>query len=74
MQICICLYGVFRRDRFNEAHRELPTATRVREVVASLALPDHLLGIILVNGVHAGLDDVLQEGDVLSLLPMVDGG
>jgi sulfur carrier protein ThiS len=74
MQIRLCLYGVFRHNRSAEALRELPAGTRVAAVVESLALPDHLLGIILVNGLHAGLETVLQEGDCLSLLPMVDGG
>lgn len=74
MQIRLCLYGVFRHNRFTETLRELPAGSRVAVVVESLALPDHLLGIILVNGLHAGLETVLQEGDCLSLLPMVDGG
>ncbi len=74
MQIQLCLYGAFRRQRFAEESRQLPPGTRVREVVESLELPDHLLGIILIDGVHAGLDDELQDGQVLSLLPMVDGG
>lgn len=74
MQIRLCLYGVFRRNRSAETLRELPAGTRVAAVVESLELPDHLLGIILVNGLHAGLETVLQEGDSLSLLPMVDGG
>ena len=74
MQIRICLYGVFRQNRFTETLRELPASTPVAVVVESLALPDHLLGIVLVNGVHASLETLLQEGDCLSLLPMVDGG
>lgn len=74
MQIRICLYGVFRQNRFTETLRELPANTPVAVVVESLALPDHLLGIVLVNGVHASLETLLQDGDCLSLLPMVDGG
>lgn len=74
MQIQLCLYGAFRHTRFAEQYRQLPAGTRVREVVDSLQLPDHLLGIILINGLHAGLDDLLADGDILSLLPMVDGG
>lgn len=74
MQIRLCLFGAFRHNRFTETLREMPADTRVADVVASLALPDHLLGIVLINGVHAGLETQLQEGDCLSLLPMVDGG
>lgn len=74
MQIQLRLYGAFRRHRFAEQYCQLPPGTRVRAVVESLQLPDHLLGIILINGLHAGLDDGLEDGDILSLLPMVDGG
>lgn len=74
MQIQLCLYGAFRRHRFAEEVRHLPPGTQVRAVVESLELPDHLLGIILINGIHACLDAVLEDGDTLSLLPMVDGG
>lgn len=74
MQIQLCLYGAFRLHRFDKQFRQLPPGTRVREVVDSLRLPDHLLGIILINGIHSRLEDELREGDVLSLLPIVDGG
>lgn len=74
MLIRLCLFGAFRQNRFTETQRELPADTRVADVVESLALPDHLLGIVLINGVHARLETILQEGDCLSLLPMVDGG
>jgi len=74
MKMTIKLYGVFRIGRFREAARDYPPGTRVRQVMASLAIPDQLLGIVLVNGEHAGLDELLREGDVLSLLPLLDGG
>lgn len=65
---------MFRHNRFTEALRVLPTGTPVAEVVESLALLDPLLGIILANGVHSSLEKQLQEGDCLSLMPMVGGG
>lgn len=74
MQIRLCLFGAFRHNRFAETVRELPADTPVADVVESLSLPDHLLGIVLINGVHASLGTKLQEGDCLSLLPIVDGG
>lgn len=74
MRIELRLYGVFRRNRFAEQARELAPGTLVQAVVQSLQLPDHLLGIVLINGVHGRLEDELRDGDVLSLLPIVDGG
>jgi hypothetical protein len=74
MKLTIQLHGVFRIGRFRETARDYPPGTRVREVVEELAIPDQLLGTVLINGAHAGIDDLLREGDVLSLLPILDGG
>jgi molybdopterin synthase sulfur carrier subunit len=74
MTVTIQLVGVFRSGRFNDTVREYPAATRVREVVDELDIPGPLLGVVLINGIHAGIDDILNEGDTLCLLPFIDGG
>jgi hypothetical protein len=74
MHVIIKLVGIFRMGRFNEAVREYPADTCVREVVDELRIPDPLLGIVLINDIHAGIDDVLNDGDTLCLLPLLDGG
>jgi len=74
MQMTVKLHGVFRIGRFKEMPRHYPPGTRVRQVVDDLAIPEQLLGIVLINGKHAGSNDLLREGDVLSLLPFLDGG
>lgn len=74
MNVTIKLVGTFRIGRFKEAVHEYPSATRVREIVDELRIPTPLLGIILVNDMHAGIEDVLHDGDTVSLLPLLDGG
>lgn len=74
MIVTIQLVGTFRIGRFKEAFREYPSGTRVQEVVDQLRIPGPLLGIVLINGIHAGVDDLLNDGDSLSLLPLIDGG
>lgn len=74
MEVTIALSGAFRIGRFKEAVRDYPPGTRVRDVVEEMQFPDHLLGIVLINGVHAGIDDLLHEGDTLTLLPILGGG
>jgi molybdopterin converting factor small subunit len=74
MGIKIKLYGVFRIDRFKEEVRDYPPGIIVREVVEDLRIPDRLLGIVLINGIHAGVDDFLKDGDSLTLLPLLGGG
>ena len=74
MEVKIKLFGAFRIERFKEEVLEFPPATKVQEVVDMLQIPEHLLGIVLINGVHASVADVLKCGDALSLLPLLGGG
>ena len=74
IKINVKLVGMFRIGRFKEKLLEYPSGTRVFDIVDDLQLPKDVLGIILINGVHAGEQDSLKEGDALSLLPMLDGG
>ena len=74
MQITIRLYGVLRIDRFKEEVCEYPDGTSVQVIVDELEFPDHLFDLVLINGVHARVEDVLKDGDTLSLLPLLDGG
>ena len=74
MNVKIKLVGIFQIGRFKEAVHEYPSATRVREIVEELGIPDPLLGIVLINDIHAGIEDVLHDGDTVCLLPLLDGG
>jgi hypothetical protein len=74
MKITIKLVGVFRVGRFKENVREYPSSTCVREVVEDLGIPNPLLGTVLLNDVHAGVESILHDGDKLCLLPFMDGG
>lgn len=74
IKVRVKLYGVFRISRFKEEVRNYPLGVRAREVVEDLRLPEHLLGIVVVNDLHAGTDDLLYDGDTLSLFPLLDGG
>ncbi|WP_020678120.1 MoaD/ThiS family protein [Geopsychrobacter electrodiphilus] len=74
MNIRVRLFGLFRIDRFNEEDRSFQSGTSARQVIEELQLPFHLLGIILINERHAELDDFLQEGDSISILPLFGGG
>ena len=74
MQIRVRLIGALRIDRFKEEIRELATETRVQQVVDELQISNRILGIVLINGGHARVEDILQDGDTLSLLPILGGG
>ena len=53
---------------------EIAQGTRVSDVLSTLHIPEDLSKIILVNGIHGKVDQILKEGDVLSVFPPVAGG
>ena len=73
MHITVKLYGSLCIGRFDSAGRDYPAGSTVATIVRDLGLsPEYL--IRLRNGSHASFDDLLQEGDTVSFLPMLDGG
>jgi len=74
MQITVKLYASLRWKLFDEALRQCAPGAKIRAVVDELGIPQADVGIVLVNGLHAGWDDTLNQGDVLSLLPRMGGG
>jgi len=74
VKITVKLVGLFRIDRFKEEVFDYPSGTRALEVIENLKLPKGVIGIILINGMHASDQDILNEGDTLSILPLLDGG
>jgi molybdopterin synthase sulfur carrier subunit len=74
MQITVKLFATFRVGRFKAEDRNYPEGTDCRHIVADVGLKEEELGIVLVNGRHAPLEQKLLEGDSLSLFPLVGGG
>ena len=74
MQIKVKLVGAFRIGRFKEQVCEYPDGTTAQDVIASLQLPEQILGIVLINGIHSEFKESLHDGDHLVLLPVLDGG
>jgi sulfur-carrier protein len=74
MQITVKLFASFRYNRFKEACQDHPPGTDCLTVATALDLTEAEVGIILVNGCHAELSRQLQEGDTLSLFPLIGGG
>jgi sulfur-carrier protein len=46
----------------------------IRELAQEMGLPANSPKIVIVNGLHADLDYLLQEGDVVSIFPPLAGG
>ena len=53
---------------------EIEDSSRVEDILSKLNIPEEMPKIILVNGVHGKKEQVLKEGDILSVFPPVAGG
>jgi molybdopterin converting factor small subunit len=79
MEIEVKLFATLRdylpkgSSRFS-CKMEVDGSTRVQDILSRLKIPDEFPKIILINGVHAKKDQLLKEGDVLSIFPPVAGG
>lgn len=74
MKITVKLFAVLQLDRFREKDLDYPDGSNVGDVVNDLDLPSEHVDILLVNGRHVDSEYLLQDGDILSVLPMVEGG
>lgn len=79
MEIEVKLFATLRdylpkgSDRFS-CKLALDGRARVKDILSKLKIPDEIPKIILVNGVHGKNDQVIKEGDVVSIFPPVAGG
>ena len=74
MVITVKLFAHFRHGRFKEDVRPWREGTRCGDIVHELGLRAGELGIVMVNGEHAPLDQTLEPRDVLAIFPLVGGG
>jgi sulfur carrier protein len=70
----IKLFASLRLGRFARDTRSLPPGSRILEVLAMLEIPREEIVMAMKNGKRAGLEEVLQNGDDLSLFPLIGGG
>lgn len=74
MQITVKLFATFRLGRFKESVMDFPKNTDCSKALAALDLKEEDIGVILVDGKHASMDHILEEGEVLALFPLIGGG
>lgn len=58
----------------DSATLDLPEGSTVADAMRSLGIPADLEGLTVVNGRDAPPDQVLTDGDVLSVFPPLAGG
>lgn len=53
---------------------EIPEGFSVEDLIRKLGIPPGDPKIVLVNGLHALREQILQEGDRVSIFPPIAGG
>ena len=53
---------------------EIDGGSSGRELLDKLNIPHERVLVFLVNGIHRELDDILSDGDRVSIFPPVGGG
>jgi molybdopterin converting factor small subunit len=74
MKITVKLFATLRIGRFKQDQRDYPVGATCQQVAADLGVGREETGMVLVNGRHASLKQVLNDGDSLSLFPLLGGG
>lgn len=73
MKIEVRLFATFRNGRGKKVYVEMNQPT-VEEVLQSIDITNDEVAILLVNGQDGRFDQILNEGDYLSVFPPVGGG
>ncbi len=74
MKIVVKLFATFRNGRFKIEEQEHQPESSCRMIILSLGLTEKEIGVVMINGRHAPLDQLLHDGDTLALFPLIGGG
>lgn len=79
MKIEVNLYSTLKRymnkkSAGNSSEIDIKEGAYIKDVMQKLKIPDDLVKLIFINGVHAKRDTLLKDGDRIGLFPPVGGG
>lgn len=74
MNIEVKLFAYFREERGTMQKIQINEGSTVKNVLYVLDIKEDEVSLLFVNGRSTSLDQVLNEGDVVSLFPPVGGG
>lgn len=74
MKIKVRLFATLRDGRGKEVVLDLKEGAPAQEIVNLLKIPEREVAIFLINGRHGSMDQVIKEGDTVSIFPPIGGG
>ena len=73
--VSITVIGLLKNYTQNRESLTLHAAGKsINQVLAELGIPSVLVAVVLINGRQESKDYVLQDGDIVKLIPLVGGG
>ncbi len=74
MEIQVTLYAPLTQGRFKKGSVSLESGGTVDTLLQFLAIEQHEVGSVFVDGQNSTFTHVLQRGDKVTLLPLIGGG
>jgi molybdopterin converting factor small subunit len=74
MDVDVTLYPPLRYNRFSRASVSLEQPATIDTLLDHLAIKQHEVGSVYVNGVYGIFSQPLAPGDRVTLLPLIGGG
>jgi molybdopterin converting factor small subunit len=72
--VTVKLFASFREGRFDVAQRDCAAGTTVASLVHDLGIAPEEIGVVLVGGRHAALEQCTAPGDTIAIFPLLGGG
>lgn len=74
INIKVRLFANLRENRNKEMIIELGEGSTIKDIIEILNIPREDAAILLVNGLGAELDKILEDNDTVSIFPPLGGG
>ncbi|MCD6527542.1 MAG: MoaD/ThiS family protein [Desulfuromonas sp.] len=72
--LTVKLFAQFRVGRFKVEQRDYAEPLTTSQILVDLGIAEDELGVLMINGRHAELDQPLCQGDSIGIFPLVGGG
>lgn len=72
MKVTVKLFYSFWMKWGQEMERTCRPGSTIFDIISAIGIPDNESFVIVLNGNHASLNDLLHAGDILSLMPLTE--
>lgn len=74
MDVEVRLFESLKKHQPDNGKLRLPAGARASDLITALGISADDVGILMVNRTDGRFDQLLQDGDVVTLIPPIGGG